>query len=184
MEEMLMVHQDDHRGAWCWTNVPNGPGVLNIRRKADGMSYFVAAADMRQRAYDAHKLLVAGKHHNPALQAAWSSSATPDEFEIVAAVRVRRDAFLSAFKQTLIEQSQGNCWNRKNSIASDSRDSCSVDRQNFLEVHPFGVTTGFNKEAPRAYLALIRATQASPHHLFGGRAPRASWGCNCLMPTV
>jgi len=103
---------------WKWDNVPSGPGILNVRRKADGMSYFIAAADMRQRAYDAHRLLSAGSHHNPALQAAWSSAASPDEFEIVAVVRVRREAFLPAYKQTLIEHAGVCCWNRKNSVAS------------------------------------------------------------------
>lgn len=114
-----MANQDEHRGVWCWTNVPSGPGVLNIRRKADGMSYFVAAANMRQRAYDAHRALSAGAHHNPELQAAWTAS--PTDFEITAVAVVRRRAYLMSYKQTLIEQSQGNCWNRKNSIASDRR---------------------------------------------------------------
>ena len=110
-----MTDRKEDQGGWFWTNVPSGPGVLNIRRKADGKSYFVAAADMRQRAYDAHRLLTAGTHHCPDLQAAWLAAA--DDFEITAVATVRREAYLRAFKQTFIEQAGQNCWNRKNSVA-------------------------------------------------------------------
>ena len=98
---------------WKWDGVPAGCGVLAIRRQLDGRSYFIAASDMRQRVYDALRLLRAGKHHNPELQASWLASA---DWEIVAVELVRRPEFLGAFKQTWIER--GNSFNRKNSIAS------------------------------------------------------------------
>jgi len=50
---------------WKWDSVPAGCGVLAIRRRSDGKSYYLAVTDLRQRAYDAHRLLTAGTHHNP-----------------------------------------------------------------------------------------------------------------------
>lgn len=100
---------------WKWSSVPAGCGVLAIRRQSDGKSYYLAVADLRQRAYDTHKLLTAGEHHNPELQAAWSASS---DWEITVVEFVRRPEFLPAFKQAHIERAAGNCFNRKNSIAS------------------------------------------------------------------
>ena len=99
---------------WKWGSVPAGCGVIAIRRIIDGKAYFLAITDMRQRAYDAVKLLRAGKHHNRELQAAWTAAA--DEFEVVAVEAVRQPYLLAAFKQAWIERLGDNCFNKKNSI--------------------------------------------------------------------
>ena len=101
---------------WKWDGVPSGCGVIAIRRKSDGKSYYLAVSDMRQRAYDHHRMLVAGTHHNVALQSAWT--AAPHDFEIVAVESVRCRKLLALFKQTYIERAGNNCFNVKNGIAT------------------------------------------------------------------
>ena len=112
-----MNEQQNGRVGWKWDSVPAGCGVLAIRRRSDGKSLYLAVADMRQRAYDHHRMLMAGTHHNPELQAAWSA----EEFEIVPVERVRHQNFLNAFKQIWIERSVGNNFNRKGSISLSER---------------------------------------------------------------
>ena len=85
--------------------------------KANGRTGWLRrAVDMRQRAYDSMKLLRAGKHHNPELQAAFAAAASEGPFEIIAVESLRCTKLLSSFKQCYIERAGRNCFNRKNGI--------------------------------------------------------------------
>lgn len=105
--------------AWRWTGVPAGCGILAIRNRQTGRSYYVGVADLRQRAYDHHRWLCRNEHHNVELQRDWTNN--PDNFEFVVVETVRSPRLLNVFKQVWIERG-GISYNRKNAIPLDADD--------------------------------------------------------------
>ena len=103
---------DDGR-AGDWATMPEGSGVMAIRSRSSGRSYFVGVTDMRQRAYDHLRLLNLGLHHNPELQTAWT--ADPNDWEFVMIERVTEVDLLPVFKQVWISRTPGS-FNKKNSV--------------------------------------------------------------------
>ncbi len=98
--------------------MPKGGGILAIRSKSTGRSYFVGVADLRQRGYDAHRALQAGRHHNAALQHAWT--ANPCDFEIVVVEEVRCMELLGMFKAIWIER-HDDCFNMRSGVRRSSQ---------------------------------------------------------------
>ena len=89
-------------------------GILAIRCKRSGRAYFIAVNDTRQRAYDHHRLLCLGRHHNKELQSAWGLG--PEDFEFLVVEQVRCPALLSAFKEVWVQRAAENCFNCKAAV--------------------------------------------------------------------
>lgn len=77
---------DGGEDRWDWASVPAGAGVLAITSKSTGRSYYLAVRDLRQRAYDAHRMLVLGVHHNPEF---WTCGETPARTRSAAKIFVK-----------------------------------------------------------------------------------------------
>ncbi len=108
---------DANDSTWNWGSMPAGGGILTIRHKKTGKGYFLGVRNLRQRAYDLHRLLSLGQHHNRLLQADWT--AEPHAFEIVVVEHVRCPQMLNVFKQIWIERNESS-YNRKNAIPKKS----------------------------------------------------------------
>ena len=99
--------------AWQWTSMPEGSGIVAIRSRSTGKSYFLGVSNIRQRCYDHYRLLNTGRHHNSYLQAAWT--ADPGSFEFVVVEPVRERRLLPAFKQVWMARTT-NTFNRRDSL--------------------------------------------------------------------
>jgi hypothetical protein len=108
-----MSSESNGKGSWQWSSMPEGGGVFAIRRTSSGRSYYAGVANLRQRAYDHHRLLERGAHHNADLQRDWH--ADPTDFEFVVVEHVRYRPMLRLFKQCWIEREQ-TPYNQKNSV--------------------------------------------------------------------
>ncbi len=73
---------------------------------------------MRQRAYDHHRLLNLGLHHNPEMQAAWT--ADPNDWEFVVVERVIEVDLLPVFRQVWISRTP-DCFNLKSAVRRPRR---------------------------------------------------------------
>lgn len=109
-----MSQSEDNERGWKWTGVPEGSGILAIRNRKTRRSYYLGVSSLRQRAYDHHRLLTLGQHHNTELQRDWTLD-DPDDFEFVVVETVRSPRLLRVFKQVWIERDD-NTYNVKNAI--------------------------------------------------------------------
>lgn len=109
-----MAQCDHNERGWKWTGVPAGSGILAIRSRKTRKSYYIGVSDFRQRAYDHHRLLDLGRHHNVELQKDWDADGA-DNFEFVVVETVRSSRMLPIFKQVWLER-DCNTYNHKNSV--------------------------------------------------------------------
>lgn len=108
-----MSHDSSGSTTWNWKCVPDGPGILAIRRRSTGRSYYIGVADLRQRASDHHRLLTRGIHHNLELQTDWRADAGDFEFTVVEVIHCVD--LLNLFKQVWVERTPLT-YNKKNAV--------------------------------------------------------------------